>query len=131
MTLSPAATIHLDTSFLIRALVPGSEESEMLRGWLISRRGIAMSTLAWGEFLCGPFDEGVEELARRVARTRIPLGTDEAGSAARLFNQTGRRRGTFHDCIIAATAIRAGASLATTDRADFGRFVALGLEFAG
>jgi predicted nucleic acid-binding protein len=131
VTLSPAATIHLDTSFLIRALVPGSDESELLRGWLISRRGIAMSTLAWGEFLCGPVDEGVEDLARRVARTRIPLDVDEAGAAARLFNQSGRRRGTFHDCIIAATAMRAGAALATTDRADFGRFAAQGLELAG
>ncbi len=131
MTLSPAATIHLDTSFLIRALVVGSEESAMLRGWLISRRGIAMSTLAWGEFLCGPVDEGVEELARRVTRTRIPLGADDAGAAARLFNQSGRRRGTFHDCIIAATAIGADAVLATTDHADFRRFVAHGLELAG
>ncbi len=89
-----------------------------------------MSTLAWGEFLCGPVDEGVEDLARRVARTRIPLDVDEAGAAARLFNQSGRRRGTFHDCIIAATAMRAGAALATTHRADFGRFVAQGLELA-
>ncbi len=111
MTLSPAATIHLDTSFLIRALVPGSEESEMLRGWLISRRGIAMSTLAWGEI----FD---------------PL-VDGAGAAARLFNQSGRRRGTFHDCIIAATAGGADAVLATMDRADFRRFMAHGLELAG
>ena len=70
------------------------------------------------------------EIARRIARTRIPLGADEAGAAARLFHETGRRRGTFHDCIIAATAMGVGAALATTDRADFGRFVAQGLELA-
>lgn len=131
MTPGAAPTIHLDTSFFIRALVPGSEESETLRAWLRARRAIAISTLAWGEFLCGPVDEGVEDLARRVARTCIPLGVDEAGSAARLFNETGRRRGSFHDCMIAATAMGADAELATTDRADFGRFVARGLRLAG
>jgi predicted nucleic acid-binding protein len=131
MTQGPEGTIHLDTSFLIRALVPASVESESLRSWLQARRSIAISALVWGEFLCGPVDEGVEELALRVVRTRVPLSADDAASAARLFNETGRRRGTFHDCLIAATAMAAGAVLATADRADFGRFVVHGLELAG
>lgn len=124
------AGIHLDTSYLIRALVPGSTEGHKLRTWLRDGRSIALSTLAWGEFLCGPLDEGAEALARRVARTHIPLGTEEAAAAARLFNDTGRRRGSFQDCIVAATAMKSRAVLATCDRSDFLRFAASGLTLA-
>jgi predicted nucleic acid-binding protein len=126
----PTPDIHLDTSFLIRALVPGSIEREALRGWLLAGRAVAVSTLVWGEFLCGPLEDGVEPLARRIARTHVPLGTDEAAQAARLFNETGRRRGSFQDCIVAATALTSGAVLATSDRGDFSRFVAAGLALA-
>lgn len=124
------ARIHLDTSFLIRALVPGSTEGRELRRWLREGRSVAISTLAWGEFLCGPLKEGAEGLARRVARTHVPLGTEEAAVAAGLFNGTGRRRGTFQDCIVAATAMTSSAVLATCDRTDFLRFAASGLTLA-
>jgi len=127
---SPARVIQLDTSFLIRALVPGSDEAATLRGWLGDGRDVALSALAWGEFLCGPLPEGAEALARRVARRHIPLATEQAAEAARLFNATGRRRGSFQDCLIAATAMVAGAELATNDRADFHRFTAEGLRLA-
>lgn len=123
--------VHLDTSFLIRALVPGSPESERLRGWLAAGRGVAISTLAWGELLCGPLDHRTEALARRVVRAHVPIGTEEATAAARLFNASGRRRGSFSDCIVAATAVLDGAALATADPADFWRFAAHGLELEG
>lgn len=131
VTEADAGDVHLDTSFLIRALVPGSPESEALRRWLVERRPVAISTLAWGEFLCGPLDSRAAALASRVVRRHVPLTTDEAAEAARLFNETGRRRGSFQDCIVAASALLAGASLATSDRADFGRFVERGLELEG
>lgn len=128
VTAGPLVNIHLDTSFLIRALGARSAESGVLRGWLTSGHTVVISTLAWGEFLCGPLEDRVQELARRIVRTQVPLGTDEAAAAARLFNDTGRRRGSFRDCIVAATAMLAGAALATSDRRDFQRFVAAGLE---
>ena len=53
-----------------------------------------------------------------------------AETAVLLFDASGRRRGTMVDCFIAATAIRAGASLATVNTADFRRMVGAGLVLA-
>ena len=122
--------VHLDTSFLIRALVRGSAESSRLREWLRSGRSVAISTLVWGELLCGPIDEATAALARRVVPIHVPIATGEAEEAARLFNGTGRRRGSFQDCLVAATALESGAAVATTDRRDFARFLGMGLEIA-
>ena len=124
------APLHLDTSFLIRALVHGSDESVRLRSWLAERRPLAASTLVWAEFLCGPLDEESAAIARRIAHRHLPVGTDEATLAARLFNGTGRQRGSLADCVVAATAIGAGAELATSDTRDFERFEEMGLELA-
>ena len=44
---------------------------------------------------------------------------------------TGRRRGTLGDCLIAATAVNAGAELATGNLADFRRLSDAGLVLAG
>lgn len=123
-------TIHLDTSFLIRALDPACQESGRLMEWLRDRRSIAVSTLAWGEFLCGPLDEAEAAAARRITQKRLPIGSEEATEAARLFNHAGRRRNSFPDCIIAATAIVSGAELATSNLGDFERFQEAGLRLA-
>ena len=126
----PPSPLHLDTSFLIRALVRGTDESARLRGWLAERRPLAVSTLVWAEFLCGPLDKESESIARRIAHRHLPLGTDEATLAARLFNESGRRRGSLADCVVAATALGAGAELATSDTQDFKRLEGMGLELA-
>ncbi len=89
-----------------------------------------MSTIAWAELLCGPLDAGGLELVSHVVGERIPFGEDEAGVAARLFNRSGRRRGSLADCMVAATAICAGAALATENPKDFRRFEATGLSLA-
>lgn len=124
------AVLHLDTGFLIRALVPGSAEATDLRAWLTEGRALRMSCVAWAEFLCGPGeDEPVpQELAARVVRRRLPLNEGAAATAARLFNGGGRRRGTLPDAMIAATAMADAAALATTDQAGFARWTGAGLE---
>ncbi|MGH7812701.1 MAG: type II toxin-antitoxin system VapC family toxin [Candidatus Binataceae bacterium] len=119
--------IHLDTSFLIRALRRGSVEDRELHRWLAAKAELAVSAVAWSEFLCGPLDARQLELANAIVGNPVPFAGEDARIAAELFNGSGRRRGSFVDCMIAAAAIRAEASLATANRADFQKFVNLRL----
>lgn len=119
--------IHLDTSFLIRALVSGSRQDTTLRRWLRAGERLAVSTIAWAEFLCGPVAPLEVELATRLVPERVPFAEVDAFVAARLFNETGRRRGSLTDCMIAASALRLKASVATHNPHDFRRFEAAGL----
>jgi predicted nucleic acid-binding protein len=122
--------IHLDTNFLIVALVPGTPQDVRVGRWLRSGEAVAMSAVGWAEFLCGPIPEKLLELAARIVTERVPLLEEDAAVAAKLFNASGRRRGSLPDCLIAATAIRIGAMLATTDLSDFRRFESSGLRLA-
>lgn len=49
--------ILLDTEYLNRALVPDSIESERILGWFEAGEDLCTSSIAWYEFLCGPFDD--------------------------------------------------------------------------
>jgi predicted nucleic acid-binding protein len=119
--------IHLDTSFLIRAAVGGSEESVLLRLRLVKGEAIGISSIAWAEFLCGPVSVTAMEDAAELLGEPAPLDGRGATLAAHLFNASGRRRGSLADCMIAAIAIRAGAALATSNAADFARLTPFGL----
>jgi predicted nucleic acid-binding protein len=122
--------IHLDTSFLVHALVAGSPQDRRLRRWLGEGERLGIGAVAWTEFLCGPVDaEQVEQVLRFVARPAA-FTDEDAALAARLFDESGRRRGSLGDCMVAASAIRARAALATDDARDFGRFAASGLTLA-
>lgn len=118
-------------SFLIRALVAGSPEDGLLRKWLRGGQSLGASTIVWAEFHCGPVKEAQKELAGRVVIRRLPFTEDHATAAADLFNEGGRRRGSLVDCMIAATALGAGAPLATSNPADFERFSRAGLSLVG
>ena len=120
--------IHLDTSFLIKSLVRGSAEDRSLRDWLKAGEAVAMSAVAWAELLCGPLEASHLELISRVVSERAPFLEEDAVLSARLFDESGRRRGSLMDCMIAASALRAGASLATANARDFRRFAAAGLS---
>ncbi len=120
--------IQLDTSFLIRALVRGSAEDRRLRTWLTDTTPLGVSAIAWSEFLCGPLAPDAVELAAHVVGEAVPFTSEDAVVGARLFNVSGRRRGTLVDCMVAATAIRGNAELATTNPLDFRRFEKAGLR---
>lgn len=113
--------VHLDTSFLIRTLRPGTTEDHMLRALLEASRELAMSSIAWAEFLCGPLDGRQLDIARRITPELIPFTDKDAGLTAELFNESGRRRSSLTDCMIAATALRCNARLATANKTDFKR----------
>ena len=122
--------IHLDTSFLIGALTPGSREDARLREWIGANEPLGMSTVAWAEFLCGPVDETALSVASVVVGRQSRFTEEMAAIAARLFNGSGRRRGTMVDCMIAATALAEEAAVATSNPDDFRRFEAFGLALA-
>jgi predicted nucleic acid-binding protein len=89
-----------------------------------------MSSYAWGEVLCGPLDPQDQSLAKRLVHRFLPVRMEESSRGAELFNLAGRRRRSFADCVIAATAILGGAALATTNPKDFERFLEAGLVLA-
>jgi len=123
--------IHLDTGFVILALARGSPQDRQLRQWLQRGESLAMSTIAWAELLCGPLSVELLGVATRVVSQRVPFHEDDAQLSAQLFNESGRRPGSLVDCMIAATALRLGATLATANIADFRRFKSAGLALIG
>ncbi len=123
--------IHLDTSFLIGALLKDTPEAKKIREWLVAREPVGISAICWAEFLCGPLEAPNLEPALEILGEPAPFTIENARVAARLFNESGRRRGSFVDCMVAASAMAASASLATSNPRDFLRLVPLGLRLAG
>jgi len=121
--------ICLDANYLIRTLVPNSDESQRVMDWYRDGMVLCASSVAWYEFLCGP----VSEKDIRIVRALLSGGvigfeTKQADKAASLFNDTGRIRNLKVDAMIAACAICANAKLATDNLDDFRRFVPFGLS---
>jgi predicted nucleic acid-binding protein len=65
-----------------------------------------------------------------VVRERVPFSAHHASLAAKLFNDSGRRRGSMIDCMIAAVAVGEDVPIATANQPDFARFEANGLTLA-
>lgn len=89
-----------------------------------------MSAVGWAELLCGPLSSADLDLARLFVDGCADFNRDHAVATARLFNESGRRRGSLADCMIAAVALSAAASIATNNKADFERFAGAGLIIA-
>jgi len=123
--------IHLDANFLIGVANRHLPVESTLVGWLQQGEGFAASAVAWAEFLNGPVKPShVQQMKVLIESRVISFGRLEAEKASQLFNQTGRRRGSQPDCFIAATAITAGARLATQNQKHFLPFVPAGLLLA-
>jgi predicted nucleic acid-binding protein len=108
--------IHLDTNFLVAALKIGSAEESKIDQWLNAKESLGISAVAWAEFRCGPLSQRDKLISEQMFKTVESLSGRDAETAAQLFNQTGRRSRSLADCMIAATAIRCGAKLATINR---------------
>lgn len=121
--------IHLDTNFLVELVTVGSAGGKRVREWLVAGLKVGTSAIAWSEFCNGPLSREQKDAAFAVLDGNIADFTGRDGEeAARLFNLCGRRRGSHADCMIAASALAAGASVATFNRADFGKFIPHGLR---
>lgn len=122
--------IHLDANFLVGLSRESPRETAMLKAWIAEQRPIATSTLAWTEFLCGPVaGDAILALSELVGEP-VTFEAADCGSAASLFNGTGRRPRSLMDCMIAAVALRSRAALATQNVRDFQRFAQFGLHIA-
>jgi predicted nucleic acid-binding protein len=122
--------IHLDTNFLIQALLPGSTAETKLQSWLIAGEALGISSIAWSEFLCGPLTPTDRSLAEAFLNEPEPFLASDAVKAAELFNATGRRSRSLADCQIAAVALRSNAQVATANASDFKVFESYGLTQA-
>jgi predicted nucleic acid-binding protein len=122
--------VHLDTNYLIQSGDAGSPAAKRLGAWLGAMEPVGTSVVAWSEFMCGPVRTADVARARSIVGAPDPLTIADAELAAALFNLTGRRSRSLPDCLIAATAIRCGARLATINTADFQPFVPHGLVLA-
>ncbi|MCE0498708.1 MAG: type II toxin-antitoxin system VapC family toxin [Methylacidiphilales bacterium] len=123
--------IHLDTNYLIGLVTAHSPLQPILFEWLNTGEKLAVSTIAWSEFLNGPVTRQQVHEASAILEARIVVfGIFEAEMSARIFNQTGRKRQRQIDCFIAATAICARVPLATDNQKHFLPFVAGGLQLA-
>ena len=120
--------IHLDTNLLVDLATVGSLGARRIAAWLKSGQRLGTSAIAWSEFCNGPLTCGQKDAVMAVLNRQInAFHWQDAEEAARLFNLSGRRRGSHADCMIAATAMRAGAALATYYAADFARMLPFGL----
>ncbi len=124
--------IHLDTNFLVDLVTMRSLGGVQVLRWLEAGKSVTTSAVAWSEFCNGPLSKAQKDAAFAVLDQKIlDFTAREAEEAARLFNLSGRRRGSHADCMIAASAIVAGAPLATHNVADFQRLVPFGLLLEG
>ncbi len=120
--------IHLDTNFLICATRPNSPEGEKIKEWLCAGETFSMSTVAWAEYLCGEsLSDQSLQTAQHIVTRQIDFTKEMAILSARLFNETGRHRRMFADCMIAATAIVEQTRIATVNLKDFQQFERFGL----
>ncbi len=121
--------IHLDTNLMIDLVTVGSPHAAVVRRWIAAGEELAVSAVAWSEFLNGPHTGQQKAAVRAILQGRIVDFSEKAAEqASRLFHYTGRRRGSHADCMIAAAAMVSGVKVATRNVKDFERFVPHGLQ---
>ena len=87
--------IHLDTSFLIRALVPRSSHDRKLRKWLSEGVSVGIGAIGWAEFLCGPVEPSQAALAARFLGEPVSFTAEDAELSARARHRQGTAGSRF------------------------------------
>lgn len=120
--------ILLDTNIPIDLVTTGPPQARRIRDWLAAEESLASSSIAWSEFCNAPVTREQMDAVHAVLNGRV-ISFDEAQAeqTSRLFHDTGRRRGSHPDCMIAA-GMCLGATVATRNIQDFERFVPYGLK---
>ncbi len=122
-------TILLDTNALIALADPFHAIPLRLEGQIRQGAAAMTNSITWHEFVRGPMSAEDQARALQILCQRIaPVDREDAEVAAMLFNATGRRRSSAADCLIAASAIRRDAILATCNLDDFLLFRPYGLK---
>lgn len=126
-----SVAIHLDTNVLILGLRAAHPAQRLVTRSIEAGSKLAVSAMAWSEFRCGPLSPEVAAAWEGLLEGRvISMDRTVAELAAELFNRSGRRSRSLPDCVIAATAMSAGARLATLNPDDFAVFSRYGLALA-
>ncbi len=121
--------IHLDTNLLIAAIDAAHPHHIHARFALCTGTPPAAASVAWTEFLSKPVPPvRLSALSAMLGARILPFAKAEAELAARLFQIAGVKRAQRLDTMIAATAILAGAELATANTTDFALFLPHGLK---
>lgn len=112
---------HLDTDFLVKALLASGPERELLRKLSDSPAEMEMSALAWYEFCRGSRRPQQEAIARSFLEADGVIDFDEsiAARAADIFRRLGSPRRRAADIAIAAVAISRDARLLTGNVRDY------------
>lgn len=112
---------HLDTDFLVKALLASGPERELLRKLSDSPAEMEMSALAWYEFCRGSRLPQQEAIARSFLEADGVIDFDEsiAARAADIFRRLGSPRRRAADIAIAAVAISRDARLLTGNVRDY------------
>lgn len=121
--------IHLDTNLLIDLVTCHSTQVNLIRGWLNQKIPLAASAVTWSEFCNGPHSKQQKDAVHAILKGGIhPFTEEQAEFASRLFHQTGRKRGSHADCMIAAAAFCTRQPIATRNVKDFERFTPFGVK---
>ncbi len=112
---------HLDTDFLVKALVARGPEWARLRAISASDAEVEMSALAWYEFCRGERTPPQLAVARDVLGEEgvVAFSEEQAERAADVFRRLGRPRRRAADVAIAAAALQRDAVLLTGNLRDY------------
>lgn len=121
--------IHLDANLLIALVNPTDLHHAAAVALIRPSCTFGCSAVAWTELRSKPVHHlEIAALKALLAAGIVPFEQSTADLAGDLYHRTGGGRRTRLDSMIAATAILAGAELATVNSADFAPFVPHGLD---